>query len=164
MSFIKSYFAPGKVKAKDASALRSNVPLTHANQVQYAEKHQQNPFDAVPLKSRFPSALNTPGHVSPTPSRPGDNYPPGDFRNNAQDEIRDMKCDVMVNWLYQQQMEMLWTAGGPDEGVVLKKTRGAYACCPADIYDSGEEVGFYKAIEMLNVRVRCMLLSIPRFL
>jgi hypothetical protein len=65
--------------------------------------------------------------------------------------MNDLKCDVMVNWLYQQQMERLWTAGGIDEGVVLKKSRGAYTCCPADITE--EPLGFFKAVETLNVRV-----------
>jgi hypothetical protein len=57
----------------------------------------------------------------------------------------------MVNWLYQQQMERLWTAGAHDEGVVLKRSRGAYTTCPEDLIE--EPYGFYKAIETLNVRV-----------
>ncbi|KAL2353394.1 glycosyl transferase family group 2-domain-containing protein [Cryomyces antarcticus] len=67
------------------------------------------------------------------------------------EDINEIKSDVMVNWLYQQQMERLWTAGGHDEGVVLKKGRGAYTCCPSDIID--EPVGFFKAVQTLNVRV-----------
>ncbi|KAF2482839.1 glycosyl transferase family group 2-domain-containing protein [Neohortaea acidophila] len=57
----------------------------------------------------------------------------------------------MVNWLYQQQMERLWTAGGADEGVVLKKARQAYTCCPADMIEHPS--GFFKNVEALNVRV-----------
>lgn len=72
--------------------------------------------------------------------------------------MNDLKCDVMVNWLYQQQMERLWTAGGIDEGVVLKKARGAYTCCPADITE--EPYGFFKAVETLNVRVSLGLRTI----
>ncbi|KAF1354804.1 glycosyl transferase family group 2-domain-containing protein [Delphinella strobiligena] len=56
----------------------------------------------------------------------------------------------MVNWLYQQQMELLWTAGGHDEGIVLKKSRNAYTCCPSDL--DQEPAGFSKAIQTLNVR------------
>lgn len=90
--------------------------------------------------------------LSDTESRPNSQmFPAGDFRNNAPEELRDIKCDVMVNWLYQQQMEMLWTAGAADEGVVLKKTRGNYTCCPPDLME--EPFGFFKSIEMLNVRV-----------
>ncbi|KAF2769078.1 hypothetical protein EJ03DRAFT_343541 [Teratosphaeria nubilosa] len=56
----------------------------------------------------------------------------------------------MVNFLYQQQMERLWTAGGLDEGVVLKKNRAAYTACPSDLSD--EPYGFFRAVETLNVR------------
>lgn len=66
-------------------------------------------------------------------------------------DLNEIKCDVMVNWLYQQQMERLWTAGGPDEGVVLKKSRGIYTCCPPDLIE--EQYGFCKSVEALNVRV-----------
>lgn len=86
-------------------------------------------------------------------SRPASLYPAGDFRNSQAGDINEIKCDVMVNWLYQQQMERLWTAGGIDEGVILKKSRAQYTCCPADIAD--EPYGFFKAIETLNVRVSC---------
>lgn len=57
----------------------------------------------------------------------------------------------MVNFLYQQQMERLWTAGARDEGVVLKKGRGQYTCCPPNIAD--EPFAFFKSVELLNVRV-----------
>jgi len=93
----------------------------------------------------------TPGNGTPYGSRPVSLYPVGDFRNSQSEDINEIKCDVMVNWLYQQQMERLWTAGGHDEGVVLKKSRAAYTCCPADIVE--EPYGFFKAIETLNVRV-----------
>ncbi|WPH01751.1 Hypothetical protein R9X50_00460300 [Acrodontium crateriforme] len=92
----------------------------------------------------------TPGNGTPWGSRPASLYPSGDFRNFQQEDINEIKCDVMVNWLYQQQMERLWTAGGHDEGVVLKKSRSSYTCCPADIIE--EPYGFLKAVETLNVR------------
>lgn len=92
----------------------------------------------------------TPGAATPWGSRPQSLYPVGDFRNSQMDDINEIKADVMVNWLYQQQMEKLWTAGGHDEGVCLKKGRSTYTCCPADIIE--EPYGFYKAVETLNVR------------
>jgi len=99
--------------------------------------------------------FGTPGNGTPWGSRPASLYPSGDFRNSQADDISDIKCDVMVNWLYQQQMERLWTAGGHDEGVVLKKGRSAYSSCPADLVE--EPYGFFKAVEFLNVRV-CLVL------
>ncbi|KEQ76517.1 hypothetical protein M436DRAFT_69500 [Aureobasidium namibiae CBS 147.97] len=90
------------------------------------------------------------GAATPFGSRPASVFPEGDFRNHAKEEILDIKCDMMVNNLYQQQMELLWTAGGHDEGILLKKSRGKYACCPSDL--ESEPVGFFKAVETLNVR------------
>lgn len=99
-----------------------------------------------------PTTAPVSGTATPAWSRPASLYPSGgDFRNSQADDLNEIKCDVMVNWLYQQQMERLWTAGGIDEGVVLKKTRGQYTCCPGDIVD--EPYGFFKAVETLNVRV-----------
>lgn len=97
------------------------------------------------------SISGTPGNQTPGSwSRPASIYP-NDYRQSQSEDINEIKADVMVNWLYQQQMERLWTAGGADEGVVLKKSRGQYTCCPADILE--EPYGLYKAIETLNVRV-----------
>jgi hypothetical protein len=118
------------------------------------------------IRSAAPTpGFNTPGLTSgaatPTWSRPGSIYPPGEYRNSHADDINEIKCDVMVNWLYQQQMERLWTAGGLDEGVVLKKSRGAYTCCPGDIVE--EPYGFFKAVETLNVRVSIRTLQLLRY-
>ena len=66
-------------------------------------------------------------------------------------DLHDVRCDVMMNWLYQQQMERLWTDGSQDEGVVLKKSREAFSCCPSDLAKIDD--GFYKAVVLLNVRV-----------
>ena len=84
-------------------------------------------------------------------SRPASLYPVGDFRNATVEEINDIKCEVMVNWLYSQQEEKLWTTGEEDEGVVLKKSRGMYTCSPADLAD--EQSGFFQAVQELNVKV-----------
>ncbi|TKX20742.1 hypothetical protein C1H76_7128 [Elsinoe australis] len=154
MSFIKNYFAPAEAKeiVKDRRSRfipASDLPPMPSTPPSDSENEKSSGGLDSP-QTRMPSGLNTPGGPSPWASRPVSMYPAGDFRNNDKDELRDIKCDVMVNWLYQQQMEMLWTAGAADEGVVLKKTRGMYTCCPADIME--EPFGFYKAIEMLNVR------------
>ena len=63
-----------------------------------------------------------------------------------------MKCEVMVNGLRARQEENMWTQGDDDEGVVLKKSRGAYTCAPVDLVE--EEAGFFHAVQALNVKVR----------
>lgn len=138
MSGIKSYFAPGRDEAHKRKESEKTVEMV------------ETPRVPAPPKSRAgESTPGTPG--SPWSSRPGSIYPVGDFRNNAMEEVNDIKCDVMVNWLHSQQEEKLWTSGEYEEGVVLKKSRGAYACSPPDLAE--ERFGFFKAVETLNVRV-----------
>lgn len=89
---------------------------------------------------------------SPGVSRPGSMLDCGSNSSSSSTEILDIKCDVMVNYLYQQQRERLWiTECAKDEGVVLKKSRGRYTCCPPELVENAS--GFMKAIENLNVRV-----------
>jgi hypothetical protein len=42
--------------------------------------------------------------------------------------------------------------GEYDEGVVLKKSRGIYTCSPISLAE--DETGFFRAVQMLNVKVR----------
>lgn len=43
----------------------------------------------------------------------------------------DIKSDMMVKWLYEQQLRKQYVGGqNAFEGVVLKKTRGDFTCCP----------------------------------
>ncbi|KAF2427413.1 hypothetical protein EJ08DRAFT_699638 [Tothia fuscella] len=78
-------------------------------------------------------------------------FPAGDFRNQTTEEVNDIKCEVMVNWLHSQQEERLWFADGVEEGVVLKKSRGMYTCSPSHL--SGERNGLFTAVRDMNVKV-----------
>ncbi len=89
---------------------------------------------------------------SPGTSRPSSLFPKVDFRNAPREEILDIKSDVMVSWLHQEQMERLWISGMPGEGIVLKKSRGSYTCSPE--YLSREIGGLYEQVSAMNVRVR----------
>jgi hypothetical protein len=84
-------------------------------------------------------------------SRPSSIFPAGDFRNGDSGSILDIKADVMVNWLHQQQMERLWSSEFPGEGVVLKKARDSFVCSPDKLQD--EKNGFYDNVVAMNVRV-----------
>jgi len=152
------YVTPNKEAAKKQheaiQGKRRTMMLDHSKTVVFDEKKG---FDSP--ESRSISSLEKEKPFTST--RAVAAYPAGDFRNNNRDDLRDIQCDVMVNFLYQQQMEMLWTAGGEDEGVVLKKSRGEYTCCPPQLMD--DDYGFYKAIEMLNVRV-CFVNFAPVYL
>ncbi|CAJ2504576.1 Uu.00g119700.m01.CDS01 [Anthostomella pinea] len=49
--------------------------------------------------------------------------------------VDDIKHEVMVNYLYQQQCSRLWVSDGSGEveGVVLRKSRGNYITCPPQL-------------------------------
>lgn len=128
---LKNYFAPAKAKKAEAEK----------------EKAKQSAAITMVEPVFSPTGFET-------PASPG-SRPESVFRNSNMAELHDLKCDVMVNYLHQQQQERLWTMHGEDEGVVLKKSRGEYTCCPADLADVQD--GLLKAIEVLNVRVRFIL-------
>ncbi len=76
-------------------------------------------------------------------------YQAASLRN--EDEIKNMKTEVMVEWLYKQQRLKLWASAAPEEGVVIKKGRGDYTCCPEELrYVKG---GLFEQIVNMNVRV-----------
>jgi hypothetical protein len=65
--------------------------------------------------------------------------------------LDDIKHEVMVNYLYQQQCSHLWVSDGSGEieGVLLRKSRGQYMACPPQLGSSP----FTMACASLNVQV-----------
>jgi hypothetical protein len=61
------------------------------------------------------------------------------------------KYDLMIEYLHQQQTNFRWTSGGVNEGVIMKKAKDTYICCPPSLADVQD--GFKAHIEALNVRV-----------
>ncbi|GAB1312502.1 Glycosyl transferase family group 2-domain-containing protein [Madurella fahalii] len=64
--------------------------------------------------------------------------------------LDDIKHEVMVNYLYQQQCSHLWVSDGSGEieGVLLRKSRGQYMACPPQLGNSP----FALACAALNVQ------------
>lgn len=52
--------------------------------------------------------------------------------------FEDIKHEVMVNYLHQQQCSHLWVSDGDGkcEGIMLRKARGEYLSCPPQLVDS----------------------------
>lgn len=138
MRRFKSYIAPSKKGPETDDAQLQPMPameMVHA------------PLDPP----TFPNSAMTTMPNSAATSRPASIYPDGDFRNGAEDEILEIKSDMMVNYIYQDMVERMWTSEGPGEGVVLKKKRRAYVCCPRTL--ETDEYPFFDAIRDMNVRV-----------
>ncbi|KAL0476195.1 glycosyl transferase family group 2 domain-containing protein [Neurospora intermedia] len=78
-------------------------------------------------------------------------FPAGDARNSDIDAMTEIRSDMMVNSLFEQMCRKQYSTGfDPYEGVVLKKSRGNFTCCPpqmAAIPDS-----LYAMITQMNVR------------
>jgi len=83
---LRSYMKPGKGK-QDEQPSHAQPPT--------AEQHRSG----TSLQGS-----DAPGGATPWVSRPASIYPMGDFRNSQAESVHEIKCDVMVNWLYQQQM------------------------------------------------------------
>ncbi|KAI9831674.1 MAG: hypothetical protein M1819_004740 [Sarea resinae] len=121
-----------------------------------AKKKQKTPTEGSTVGMVDVSAAATTKHLpsndtsSILGSRPNSLYPSGDFRNAKLDEVNDIKADVMVNYLFQQQLERFWVHSDHGEGVVLKKGRGQYTCCPGSLVDDGS--GLFAAVANLKVR------------
>jgi hypothetical protein len=158
--------APSGASLKPFAPLRPFVPNTQISRP--SSFHQQSisrpPSSYLPGTSRPTSGFPPGASLQPFApvshgSRPTSSYPQGDFRNSAYDEILDIKSDVMVNYLHQQQLEKLWTIGNPTEGVVLKKSRANYTCSPEILHK--EVGGFFDMVAAMNVRVSSF--PIPQF-
>lgn len=136
MNSFKSYFHPASKTATAATAAAKKDGVARAGPIEMANT---------------PPAMSPAIGRSPMSSRPSSLYPQGDFRNSPRESILDIKSDVMVSWLHQQQLERLWSSGSFGEGVVLKKTRADYACCPNTLREV--DGGIFHQVVSMNVKV-----------
>lgn len=72
----------------------------------------------------------------------------------------EIKHEVMVNYLYQQQCSHLWVSDGSGdlEGVLLRKSRNHYMTCPPQLANSP----FAIACAALNCQVSQAIAQRPR--
>jgi hypothetical protein len=147
MGFLKDYISPSGSKKGAATDDARNGATTAPQDL--APAHTRDVPSAWPALPDNFSVLSSRDYS--TPSRTNSLYPQGDFRNANPETIQEIKCEVMVNWLHSKQEEQIWTTGEPGEGVVLKKSKGRYVCCPSELSSDGSAL--FKAVSALNVRV-----------
>lgn len=148
MATLRSFFTSRR------TSRRARSDSTAPSQLQTAPLELNSQAELTSHRKEPP--LDTTDQLFPDPpldeAQQGEyEYPVGDFRNATNDEVNDVKCDVMVNHLHAQQEERLWTTGEDGEGVILKKSRGDYTCAPVDLVD--ERSGLFHAVTSLNVKV-----------
>lgn len=111
------------------------------------------PRNAPIVSEKAPSHL---GDTFDTNALPAPNFPSSRVSlapsTNSSTYVDEIKHEVIVNYLYQQQCSHLWVheASGELEGVLLRKSRNSYMACPPQLTRSA----FGLACAALNVQVR----------
>jgi len=137
----------GRLQRRGETAAQSQAAATptaagHNNLISEAASFVSGP-DKASLKAGSRRSHST--------SRDNTVFPAGDSRNDDADALNEVRNDMMVNWLYEQQNRKQYIMGDDHfEGVVLKKSRGNFTCCPpkmAAIPDS-----LFAVVSQMNVR------------
>lgn len=99
-----------------------------------ASPHDSYNMELQPPQSRFGSSRNSISNRS----------------TQSSTFLDDIKHEVMVNYLYQQQCSHLWVSDGSGEieGVLLRKSKNTYMACPPQLGSSP----FAAACAALNVQ------------
>ncbi|SPQ19868.1 bfeb8525-7d1a-4463-a4ed-5f6b06872e9d [Thermothielavioides terrestris] len=145
---IGSYFKAEKPEQKSQSQAAPSSPSSNNNN---ARHHQQpsmseNPTSAPSLRPDSELHPPTPRYSSRPQSISGRSVK----STGSSLFLDDIKHEVMVNYLYQQQCSHLWVSDGSGEieGVLLRKSRGQYMACPPQLGNSP----FAAACAALNVQ------------
>ncbi|KAL2162602.1 hypothetical protein VTH06DRAFT_6438 [Thermothelomyces fergusii] len=105
------------------------------------------PSEAVTVSS---DAKTTP-RASRAPSFRHSFLPEHDARNRDSEAINEIRHDMMVNWLHEQQLRKQYASGmDPYEGVVLKKARGTFTCSPPQM--AAIPGSLFTVVAQMNVR------------
>lgn len=127
-------------KAK-APEPRKTSPAPEVSEKQHPESSPEGSvqLELQPPASRFNSSRNSFSRNSIS------------NRSTSSTFLDDIKHEVMVNYLYQQQCANLWVSDGTGEveGVLLRKAKNMYMACPPDLGESS----FAAACAALNVQV-----------
>jgi hypothetical protein len=67
------------------------------------------------------------------------------------DGDRATRCEILSRWLYEKQIERMWSTKGPGEGVFVKISKGNYTCVPLELVEDGSRL--FEAILQMNIRV-----------
>jgi hypothetical protein len=84
-------------------------------------------------------------------SKPLSIYPQGDFRTYSEQNIVELRGNMMLEQLHNEQSRRLWYTWGSGQGVVLKKGKGEYVACPPQL--EKESGGLFDQIVKMNIRV-----------
>ncbi|KAH7409518.1 glycosyl transferase family group 2-domain-containing protein [Cadophora sp. MPI-SDFR-AT-0126] len=124
---LGSYFK-AKQPAPPAAVIMTEKPASSPS------PHNSFNMELQPPQSRFGSSRNSISNRS----------------TQSSTFLDDIKHEVMVNYLYQQQCSHLWVSDGSGEieGVLLRKSKNTYMACPPQLGNSA----FASSCAALNVQ------------
>ncbi|KAK4251767.1 glycosyl transferase family group 2-domain-containing protein [Corynascus novoguineensis] len=105
----------------------------------------------TPETATVRSGARSSPRTSRAPSLRNSFLPAHDARSRDSETINEIRNDMMVNWLYEQQLRKQYASGmDPYEGVVLKKARGTFTCCPPQM--AAIPASLFAVATQMNVR------------
>ena len=140
---------PSTISETPAGPLSARGSMLSVPGAAATPQHGRQASDAATIRSGTKGA-NSPS-TSRAPSLRHSFLPAGDARSRDSDTINEIRNDMMVNWLYEQQLRKQLASGmDPYEGVVLKKARGNFTCCPPQM--AGIPGSLFQVVAQMNVR------------
>lgn len=135
------------------SYFKAKKPEPASDQAGGGKKGKKGHAQSASQTEKGPSVQNDVELQPPTPrfnSRPQSISGRSARSTGSSMVLDDIKHEVMVNYLYQQQCSHLWVSDGSGEieGVLLRKSKGQYMACPPQLGHSP----FAMACAALNVQ------------
>lgn len=150
---IRNYIvAPTAAEQEAEEAKRASKRLSRMSRMSLPPP----PLPPIDDEKRVAPTVNAADLQAPLPEFPPGFVPRPDSVmtgfNGSTTMVDELKHEVMVNYLYQQQCAQLWVGDdtGELEGVLLCKARGQYMACPPQLGISP----FAIACAALGVQVR----------
>ncbi|OAA60262.1 Glycosyl transferase, family 2 [Niveomyces insectorum RCEF 264] len=136
---------------EQASVTESALRSTTADTLLVVQSHLHRSYQTSYAEAQHPPSRNSSRPLSLSArSMRSARSGVSSFRSTGSSVYFDeIKHEVMVNYLYQQQCSRLWVSDGSGdvEGVLLRKTRGHYMACPPLLAESP----FASACASLNI-------------
>ena len=139
---------------RDGSGSHDEHPAGDSREPRPLNPLAPNPRSNGSDRSNSRPASFTPLQLGGSSSRSSDSIASSDINQSpgsGPNAVRDIKAEILANWLHNKQEEKVWTYGSPGEGVFMKRAKGSYAFAPQEVYSDG--TGLYQAVTELNVRV-----------
>lgn len=149
MNALRTYFRP--VGQRQQAGHGINEPLAHDTQSYSARYSLGLPGPRSPPMEkdiRGNASYSEQGLHEVKYQNWSERHPLGEHADS--DAVLQLKADMMVEYVRQQQQRRMWSTNRPGEGVVLKKARSQYVCAPQSL--AHYHRGLFEAVREMNVK------------